>query len=160
TALVMVAASVDAAPRMNMGSRGMRTNTPPPATQTAPTTAQPIERTTTMPGATATRPATPAPAQQPGGFFSRPGLLGGLGAGFLGAGLFGLLFGHGFAGGLGGLASMLGLILQLGLIAILGYMLWNWWQRRQQPAAAFAGAPYLRDVQADSPRYGVSGGGG
>src|SRR5215470_8923295 len=85
TALVMVAASVDAAPRMNMGSRGMRTNTPPPATQTAPTTAQPIERTTTMPGATATRPATPAPAQQPGGFFSRPGLLGGLAAGFLGA---------------------------------------------------------------------------
>jgi predicted lipid-binding transport protein (Tim44 family) len=107
----------------------------------------------------AARPTTPA--TQPGGFFNRPGLLGGLAAGFLGAGLFGLLFGHGLSGGLGGLASMLGLILQLGLVAIVGYMLWSWWQRRNQPAAAYAGAPYLRDVNSDG--YGASrnlGGGG
>jgi predicted lipid-binding transport protein (Tim44 family) len=162
TALLMVAVSVDAAPRMNFGSRGTKTFTPPPATQTAPTQARPIERTMTpQPGAnTAVRPTTPA--TQPGGFFNRPGLLGGLAAGFLGAGLFGLLFGNGLMGGLGGLASMLGLLLQLGLVAVVGYMLWSWWQRRSQPAHAYAGAPYLREVHADasSTPHNLSGGGG
>ena len=63
---------------------------------------------------------TPAPAQSPG-LAGRPGglfgggLLGGLAAGFIGAGLFGMLFGHGFVGGLGGFASLLGLLLQIGL---------------------------------------------
>jgi len=159
----MVAASVDAAPRMNFGSRGTKTFSPPPATQTAPTTAAPIQRSVTPPtqpggASTAARPTTPA--TQPGGFFNRPGLLGGLAAGFLGAGLFGLLFGNGLGGGLGGLASMLGLILQLGLIAIVGYMLWSWWQRRNQPAAAYAGAPYLREVHADAPPQNFGGMGG
>jgi predicted lipid-binding transport protein (Tim44 family) len=78
-----------------------------------------------------------------GGFLGRPGFLGGLFAGFLGAGLLGMLFGHGFLGGLGGAASMLGLLLQVGLIAIIGYMLWTWWQRRSQPA--LASGPSLRD---------------
>jgi len=162
TALVMIAASVDAAPRANFGSRGTKTFSPPPATQTAPTTAAPIQRSVTppaQPGAsTAARPATPA--TQPGGFFNRPGLLGGLAAGFLGAGLFGMLFGNGLFGGLGGLASMLGLILQLGLVAIVGYMLWSWWQRRNQPAAAYAGAPYLREVHADATPQNFGGMGG
>jgi len=161
TVLVMIAAAVDAAPRMNFGSRGAKTGAPPPVTQTAPTQARPIERTMTQPaqpGAnTAARPTTPA--TQPGGFFNRPGLLGGLAAGFLGAGLFGLLFGNGMLGGLGGLASMLGLILQLGLVAIVGYMLWSWWQRRNQPAAAYAGASYLRDVNARSSNLGGSNAG-
>src|SRR2546423_1031850 len=78
----------------------------------------------------AARPATPAPA---GGFFNRPGLLGGLAAGFLGAGLFGMLFGHGLMGGLGGFASILGLILQVALVVIVGMLLWAWWQRRRPP---------------------------
>jgi hypothetical protein len=59
----------------------------------------------TQPGAASTTPAAP------GGFFNRPGLLCGLAAGFLGAGLFGMLFGNGLLGGLGGFASLLGLIL-------------------------------------------------
>src|SRR5436190_5852125 len=85
-ALVMVAASVDAAPRGSFGSRGTKTFSPPPATQTAPTTAAPIQRSATPPtqpggASTAARPTTPA--TQPGGFFNRPGLLGGLAAGFL-----------------------------------------------------------------------------
>jgi hypothetical protein len=39
------------------------------------------------------------------GFFGGRGLLGGLAAGFLGAGLFGLLFGYGLLGGMAGFAS-------------------------------------------------------
>ena len=87
-----------------------------------------------QPGSTlAHRPAAQAPT---GGFFGRPGFMGGLFAGFLGAGLLGMLFGHGLFGGLGGMASMLGLMLQIGIIALIGYLLWTWWQRRSQPALA------------------------
>jgi predicted lipid-binding transport protein (Tim44 family) len=101
------------------------------------------------------------PATSPtGGFFGRPGFMGGLLTGFLGAGLLGMLFGHGFDGGLGGFASLLGLMLQIGLIAAIGYLLWNWWQRRSQPAVA--GGPMLRDLNSGSsgarPEYGLGGG--
>jgi predicted lipid-binding transport protein (Tim44 family) len=71
-----------------------------------------------------------------GGFFNRPGFLGGMFAGFLGAGLLGMLFGHGLMGGLGGFASILGLLLQVALVVIVGRLLWSWWQRRSQPAVA------------------------
>jgi predicted lipid-binding transport protein (Tim44 family) len=88
----------------------------------------------------------------------RPGFFGGLAAGFLGAGLIGMMLGHGFMGGLGGLASILGLVLQVGLIVIVGYLLWSWWQRRQQQPA-FAGAPQmLRETS--PPQPGPSGLGG
>jgi predicted lipid-binding transport protein (Tim44 family) len=127
------------------GSRGARTYSAPPSTNTAPSTAAPFQRSVTQPNAT--RPST-APAQSPG-LAGRPGglfgggLLGGLAAGFIGAGLFGLLFGHGFMGGLGGFASFLGLLLQIGLVIIVARLAWAWWQRRQQPA--FASGPSMRD---------------
>ena len=138
------------------GSRGSRTFSAPPPTSTAPSVA-PMQRTVTQP----TRPGAPntvgaAPAG--GGFFSRPGLLGGLAAGFLGAGLFGMLFGHGLFGGLGGLASFFGLILQIGLVVLIGGFLWKMWQRRQQqPAYAGGptGSPMLREV--GSSGFGGSG---
>ncbi len=139
------------------GSRGSRTFTAPAATKTAPNTAAPIQRTVTQPST----PAVTSPAAAGGGFFNRPGglfgggLMGGLAAGFIGAGLFGLLFGHGFMGGLGGFASILGLILQVGLVVIVASLAWRWWQRRQQPA--MAGGPSLRDAQPDY--RGNSGGG-
>jgi predicted lipid-binding transport protein (Tim44 family) len=92
----------------------------------------------------AARPVSPiAPSA---GFLSRPGLLGGLAAGFLGAGLFGMLFGNGLLGGLGGLASFLGLLLQVGLVVIVSTLAWRWWQRRSQPTMAFAREPAFRDV--------------
>ena len=154
-ALAVVAVDADARPGGSFGSRGSKTFTAPPATTAAPNTARPIERSMTQPGqpgqpgaANVARPASPA--TQPGGFLNRPGFLGGLAAGFIGAGLIGLLFGHGLTGGLGGFASILGLVLQVGLIAIIGYMLWSWWQRRNQPA--FAGGPSLRDAPANGPR--------
>jgi predicted lipid-binding transport protein (Tim44 family) len=118
------------------GSRGARTFSAPPSTSTAPGTAQPFNRTITQPGS----PGLGAPATAGGGLFGSPGrgLLGGLAAGFLGAGLFGMLFGGGMFGGLGGLSSIFGLILQIGLIVIVVRMAMSWWQRRHE--TAFAGA--------------------
>ena len=67
-------------------------------------------------------------------------MLGGLAAGFIGAGLFGLLFGHGLFGGMGGFASIIGLILQVVLVVIVARLLFAWWQRRNMPAPAYAAA--------------------
>jgi predicted lipid-binding transport protein (Tim44 family) len=121
-----------------------------------------MERSMTQPGqpgSTASRTAT-APNPAGGGFFSRPGFMGGLFAGFLGAGLLGMLMGNGFAGGLGGMASILGLLLQIGIIALIGYLVWTWWQRRSQPATATASGPMLRDYGGnDSGRQMGMGGG-
>jgi predicted lipid-binding transport protein (Tim44 family) len=123
---------------MSSGSRGARTFSAPPSTSTAPSTAQPFNRTFTQPGS----PGIGAPAGAGGGFFNRPGMgmLGGLAAGFLGAGLLGMLFGGGMFGGLGGLSSIFGLILQIGLIIIVVRLAMSWWQRRHAPASAYAGA--------------------
>ena len=137
---VMLAASVADA-RIggggSSGSRGSRTFSAPPSTSTAPNAAQPFNRTMTQPGS----PGMAAGAANKGGFFNRPGMgmLGGLAAGFLGAGLLGMLFGGGMFGGLGGLSSIIGLILQIGLIIIVVKLAMNWWQRRNATASAYAG---------------------
>ena len=148
----------------SFGSRGSQTFSPTPSTATSPT-ARPIERSMTQPGqpggALAQRPAAG------GGFFNRPGFMGGgfmggMFAGFLGAGLLGMMFGHGLTGGLGGFASVLGLMLQIGIVVIIGYLLWTWWQRRSQPA--LASGPSLRDHNPGNsgPQsgFGFGGGGG
>ncbi len=160
-ALMLIAADADARASFSGGSRGTRTFSPPPVTRTAPTPARPMERTMTQPGQPGTTATRPAPQTAPaGGFFSRPGFFGGLFAGFLGAGLLGLLFGHGMFGGLGGFASVLGLILQIGLVILVARLLWSWWQRRTQPA--YAGGPALRDALSagSRPSYGLGGLGG
>ena len=115
------------------GSRGARTFSAPPATPTAPGTAQPFNRTFSQPGS--------AGSPLGGGFFNRPGsgLLGGLAAGFLGAGLFGMLFGGGLFSGLGGFSSILGLLLQIALIVFVVRLAMSWWHRRQAEPA-YAGA--------------------
>jgi predicted lipid-binding transport protein (Tim44 family) len=89
-------------------------------------------------GSTFARPGTAAP--QTGGFFNRGGVLGGLAAGFLGAGLIGMLMGHGFFGGIAGFAGFLGLIAQIALVVIVARLALAWWQRRSQPASAYANA--------------------
>jgi predicted lipid-binding transport protein (Tim44 family) len=118
---------------VSSGSRGARTFSAPPSTSTAPNAAQPFNRTMTEPGSSA--------ATAGGGFFNRPGgMFRGLAAGFLGAGLFGMLFGGGMFSGIGGLSSIFGLILQIGLIVIVVRMAMSWWQRRHaEPAYAGAG---------------------
>jgi len=89
-----------------------------------------------------------------GSYFNRPGLFGGLLGGFLGAGLLGLLLGHGLFGGLGGIASVFGLLLQLLLVFFVARLIWAWWQRRNAPA--YAGGPMLRTT---APGYAGLGGG-
>src|ERR1700710_557559 len=119
------------------GSRGSRTFSAPPSTTTAPGTAAPMNRTFTQPGSPGV--CAPAAAGARGGFFNRPGLLGCLAAGFLGAVLLGMLFGGGMFSGLGGLSSIFGLILQIGLIIIVVRLAMSWWQRRHATASAYAG---------------------
>lgn len=158
-AIALTIADADARSSGSSGSRGGRTYSAPAATNTAPRAA-PIERTMTQPS----RPSTPA--TQAAGQAARPGLgsglfggglLGGLAAGFIGAGLFGMLFGHGFMGGMGGFASMLGLLLQVVLIVIVARLAWAWWQRRNAPA--YASGPSMRDnLSNEQPRSGGFGG--
>ena len=139
-AIMLGAVAAEAAPRGG-GSRGSRTYAPPAATNTAPTTAAPLQRTTAP---------TPAPGMQQPGMAARPGAAapaaqgsrwGGLGmglaAGFLGAGLFGLLSGQGFLGGLGSLMGMLGFLAQFALIAGVIYLIVRLVRgRRETPADA------------------------
>jgi predicted lipid-binding transport protein (Tim44 family) len=144
----------------SFGSRGGQTFSAPPSTSTAPS-ARPIERSMTQPGQPGSL-AQRAPSTSPlGGFFGRPGFLGGMFAGFLGAGLLGMLFGHGLFGGLGGFASIIGLVLQIALIVIVARLIWAWWQRRTQPA--LASGPSLRDAfsgnRPGAPMFGGAGGG-
>jgi predicted lipid-binding transport protein (Tim44 family) len=156
--LAFVAVEAMAAPRMNSGSRGNRTYSAPPATQTAPNAARPIERSMTtparptQPGAAATA-GRPNQAAQPGGMFGRfGGVMGGLAAGFLGAGLIGMLMGTGFLGGMAGFASMLGMMIQIGLVVLVAVLAWRWWQRRSQPQAAYADGQANRDMQGGAPQ--------
>ena len=157
-ALTFTVVSADARSMGSFGSRGGRTFSAPAATPTAPRAA-PIERSMTQaprPGSTLGQAARPGLLG--GGLFGG-GMLGGLAAGFLGAGLFGMLFGHGFMGGMGGFASFLGLIIQIGLVVIVARLAWAWWQRRNQPA--YASGPSLRDNSGDArPGFGGFGGGG
>ena len=156
----MLAGDADARPRASFGSRGTKTFSAPPPTATAPNAAAPINRTMTQPGATST--AARPPLSQPGGLFGGfgRGLAGGLLGGLLGAGLIGMLMGNGFLGGLAGFASILGLLLQVGLIVVVGMLIFRWWQRRSQPQPAYAGMPRDTGVQQRSALGGFGGGGG
>ena len=78
--------------------------------------------------------------------FHRGGLLGGFAAGFLGCGVLGLLFGRGLFGGLGGVASYLGLLFQLALIVMLARLIWSRWHH-----VDFAGAGGLSPRQLADP---------
>jgi predicted lipid-binding transport protein (Tim44 family) len=151
--LAFMVVESDARPRGSMGSRGSKTYDAAPPTATTPNAA-PINRSMTQPGTpgtattTAARPNAAAPAAGGGMFGGARGLLGGLAAGFLGAGLIGMLMGGGFMSGIAGFASILGLILQVGIIVLLGMLAWRWWQRRSQPATA--SGPDLRESATDA----------
>lgn len=158
-ALVLVASSVDARPGRGgggFGSRGARTFQAPPATNTAPTTAAPIQRSATQPGTVASQGVGRAAVGAPGGFGRRGGFMGG----FLGAGLIGGLLGYGLFAGFGGLASILGFMFQLALIAGLAFLAYRLFQRRFQPATAGAPSSMLNRDAAPRPAASQRAAGG
>ena len=142
-ALMLVPVLAEARPGggKGFGSRGSRTTQQVAPTQTAPTGAAPMQRTATpAPSAAAAAPgAAAAQAARPS--FARNMMMG-IGAGLLGAGLFGLLSGAGF----GGLAGMLGMLFQVALIGGLIWLALRFFRRRAQPQQQFAaaGAPLDR----------------
>ncbi|RFD19152.1 Tim44 domain-containing protein [Komagataeibacter melaceti] len=121
----------------SMGSRGSRTYSAPAPSQTAPYGATPFQQTMTprqMPGYGARAPfgagAGMAMARPRHPFMN--GFMGGL----VGAGLFGMLFGHGMFGpGMGG-SGFLGLLIQLALI----FFIVRWAIRRFGGMGGNAGA--------------------
>lgn len=91
--------------------------------------------------------AQPAyPAGSLGGLFNRPGIVGGFAAGFLGAGLFGLVFGRGMVGELGGIPSILGLLLQIALLLLFARLIWTWWRADKVAGAAGLSPRQLADA--------------
>ena len=122
----------------SMGSRGSRTYSAPPATNTAPGGGTSFQRSMTPQAAPsyATPAARPASGLSRGGAFTS-GLLGGL----IGAGIGGLLLGHGLTGGLGGFFSFIGLALQLLLLFFVARWLYRRFAGGGRPALATAGGP-------------------
>jgi len=111
----------------SFGSRGTRTFTPPPATNTAPKTAAPIDQSITKstPSATSSQPGVGAAASRFGGL--RGLLLGGL----IAAGLAGIF-------GVGALASVLGFVLQMLLIAGVVWLAFAYFRSRRTGQPVFA----------------------
>lgn len=121
------------------GSRGTRTFSAPPATNTAPGQSAPINRSMTPNTNQATQPnaARPNTAQAPQqgrGMFG--GMMGGLMGGLLMGGLFGMLMGGGF----GGMAGFFGMLLQGLLIGGLIMLAMRFFAARRQGQPAFGGA--------------------
>lgn len=99
----------------SMGSRGSRTYSAPPPTNTAPYTA-PVQRSLT-PGAQ--RGGTATGGMMPGGSGMHGSFLSGLFGGLIGAGIAGMLLGHGFFSGMGSFGGIIGLLIQIALIVWL-----------------------------------------
>jgi predicted lipid-binding transport protein (Tim44 family) len=148
------------------GSRGSRTFTAPPSTQTAPNAPRQFDRTETAPARPTpapgvTQPGVPRPATS-GGFFSRNPLMAGLMGGLLGAGLFGLLSGSCLFGGLDGFAGLMGLLLQVALIGGVIWLVLRLVRGNRRPQPALAGGPaapdaYAREAQPMGAMSGMSG---
>lgn len=132
----------------SMGSRGGRTFSAPSSTNTAPSTASPMERTMTQRPAAGAPGAAQSAASRPGFGGFGAGLMGGL----LGVGLGGLLFGSGMFGGMSGLIGLLGFALQAALIFFAVRWLVRRFMGNRQPA--LAGAPGMFARNADVPAQG------
>jgi predicted lipid-binding transport protein (Tim44 family) len=130
----------------SFGSRGSRTFLAPAPTPTAPSITSPIERTLTPRPSPAAPSAIPLSQPRPGLFGGGPG--GGLVRGLVIGGLIGMLLGHGF----GGAAGFIGLLLQLGLLALVAMLAMRFFAARSGSMAAgssfgmgaggFGGAPF------------------
>ena len=168
-ALLLVPLVAEARPGggRSSGSRGSFSNSAPPSTNTTPGGAQTFQRSAPSSPASpsmAGPSAAGAAAQAARPSFARNMMMG-IGAGLLGAGLFGMLSGSGFFGGLASLAGMLGFLLQIGLIVGIVMLAIRFFRRRSEPQLAGAGAPYARQgydapqPQTTAARMGGFGGG-
>ena len=117
----------------SMGSRGSRSYSAPPMTNTAPMGAVPFDRSLSQRPSTPSYAAQPSYAGQRSGFGS--GLVGGLAGGLLGVGLGSLLMGNGFGGG----GGFLGLLIQLAVLFFVGRWLVRMFMRRQPAMAGMPG---------------------
>ena len=137
------------------GSRGSRTYSAPPPTQTAPSGAQRFDRTATQPATTAPRPGTAPGAAPQRGFF------GSFGGALLAGGLVGALLGYGLFGGGAGFGAILGMLLQIALMG-LAVMFVMRLIRGRRPATAggpAAEAPaHAFQAQPEAKQYGGMGG--
>ncbi|GAB6853775.1 Tim44 domain-containing protein [Asaia astilbis] len=136
----LLASPADARPGggRSMGSRGSRTYSPPPMTQTAPYQARPMERSyapsSPSPGMNA---PFSRPMNQPSSFAQRRPFLTGFAGGLLGAGLFGMLSGHGFFGGMGGgFTSFIGFLFQIAIFGFIIVMVLRWLGNRRNGGSA------------------------
>jgi predicted lipid-binding transport protein (Tim44 family) len=141
------------------GSRGSRTEQAPARTDTAPNGAQPFQRSA-QPSPAA--PAAAAAASQAARPSMARNLMMGVGAGLLGAGLFGMLSGSGFFSGLASMAGILGFLLQIALIGGAIWLAIRFFRRRSEPQLATAGGPMAREAyrpHPEQPRMNAMGGG-
>jgi predicted lipid-binding transport protein (Tim44 family) len=124
---------------MSSGSRGSRSFSSPSRPYTSPSSPQPSQQPFTQP-----RPIAPTPAPQPApaGSFWRS-MAGGLAGGFLGAMLFRGLAGAGGFGGMGG--AGIGL-LDLLLLAAIGYGIYWWVKKRREEEPVPAEGYYERQA--------------
>lgn len=169
-ALAAGTADARAGSSSSSGSRGSKTYSAPPSTNTAPHTAAPMERSmapTQQPGMQRPTAPTQAPAQASGGFFRGGGFMSGLMGGLIGAGIGAMLFGGGFFNGLGSFAGILGFLLQILLIVFLVRLAIRFFRNRSsQPAGvmggggpAYAGGPNTLNRDPADVRYNPLGGG-
>ncbi|WP_029605736.1 Tim44 domain-containing protein [Kozakia baliensis] len=109
----------------SVGSRGSHTYAAPPPTRTAPSYARPMDRSM-APRAPSNYGQTAPYAggiQRPyGSYPQRHPFMTGFAGGLLGAGLFGMLSGHGFLGGMDGITSLFGFLIQVAIIG--GIIVW------------------------------------
>jgi len=150
------------------GSRGSRSYSAPPSSNTAPGGATPFQRSEAprqAPGMAqpgyAPRPTPSYTTPNRGGMFGG-GFMSGMMGGLLGAGIAGMLFGHGAFGGMSGGAGFLGFLLQIALIAGLVWMVVRMLRNRRAATPAMAGgAPgaYAREMQPGPMGGGMAGAG-
>lgn len=122
------------------GSRGARTYQAPAPTRTAPNNAAPMERSMTPnTGATQTNRPSAAAGTQNAAAARSGGMFGNFGRSMLGGLLVGGLIGMLLGNGLGGMAGMFGLLLQVAVIALIAMFVMRMIANRRQTAAAVAG---------------------
>ena len=126
----------------SMGSRGGMTYSAPPSTNTAPYSAQPMQRSMTQPNQGYSAP----PGAGYGGFNqpARSGFMSGLMGGLIGAGIGGLLLGHGFFGGGLGFGGFFGFLIQIFLLVLLVRFLIRLFTGNRGPAVASGPSLFAR----------------